>query len=690
MSWQTNFKDTAHYVPLTGEIRASKIQGEGRGYPDSVSGDADYVGNPTGIAKPEEMRMDDMRYRRMCFPDGRYPFSDFQDAGNYAVSGMGGMGGKRQAMVPGGTYYPAWAKETTFGYMIYQGPFLAAINEYNPFRGVVLPVNSGGSTVGGGPNNEPRWSYRVTPLTNIGSDVAIPKPHRTQISYRKERPVEDNINYANQSYNTPSNMATTGFAVNQIKYARGLNRTDNDWRPSGGGNLGMYGFGYSEDELGHSGTVGGVSQGLDGLNFNGDGPFNVPISDAGMIKFSDFRGKNKFYKTDHRAGKNEEIGSQNGEYPATNTTWNNTKLGNYVTPSYTYGFGPLPALAGRPNILGKYEFVGISPFFWGHYTNSAIDGTKADGSGLGARGYVNPDFGGISSPTGITLPDARGSMAHTTNLNLYASWINNSGSSQPRFKPLFASKSFAEPKNSATIGRYDSVTRSMPSYDYVNQGTGSVNRPPIVSNPRDGEMTHCIWYKPSSGTGDWNEFGDLSRNTTSLPSTFLTGTDATNFYGTSNSVYQLSTHVIEIGVLGRHHHSTNVLRAIYWNSGLRGGNMGNTGNSADENRLGGKFIDGTNCIAELDSYNERGEIYYVSPNADNLYYGQTIWRCPFRVYKRNASSTAYNQFGVPLTATAGVNPGDATMLVFESGDKKYDHYSSAVYSGTNFNSPVGM
>ena len=39
MSWQTNFKDTAHYVPLTGEIRTPKIQGEGRGYPDSVSGD---------------------------------------------------------------------------------------------------------------------------------------------------------------------------------------------------------------------------------------------------------------------------------------------------------------------------------------------------------------------------------------------------------------------------------------------------------------------------------------------------------------------------------------------------------------------------------------------------------------------------------------------------------------------------
>ena len=48
----------------------------------------------------------------------------------------------------------------------------------------------------------------------------------------------------------------------------------------------------------------------------------------------------------------------------------------------------------------------------------------------------------------------------------------------------------------------------MPSYDYVNQGTGSTNRVPIVTNPRDGEMTHCIWYKPNqTGTGAWN--GDL-------------------------------------------------------------------------------------------------------------------------------------------------------------------------------------
>ena len=671
MSWQTNFKDTAHYVPLTGEIRASKIQGEGRGYPDSVPGDPDYVGNPTGIAKPEEMRFDDRRYRRMCFPDGRIPYSDF------LVTGFGNNGNAKGASIIGGFGYPEYNSSRTRTGSLFNPVY---INNYiNPFRGTAYLTSQYTATP---PNGQMTSTYYASQLVfnsivpSGATKPAVPKPHRTQIQYRALRRTD----LINNNF---------GTRRNQIKYARGLNRTDIDWRPSGGGNLGMYGFGYSEDELGHSGTVGGVSQGLDGLNSNGDGPFNVPISDAGMIKFSDFRGKNKFYKTDYRAGKNEEIGSQSGEYPATNTTWNNTKLGNYVSPTYSYGFSNIGTLANRPNVLGKYEFVGIAPFFWGHYTNTAIDGTKADGSALGARGYVNPDFGGMSSPTGITLPAARGSMAHTTNLSLYASWINNSGSSQPRFKPLFASKSFAEPKNSATIGRYDSVTRSMPSYDYVNQGTGSVNRPPIVSNPRDGEMTHCIWYVPSSGTGDWNEFGDLSTTTTSLPTTFLTGTDATNFY-TSNSQYQISTHVIEIGVLGRHHHSTNVLRAIYWNSGTRGGNMGNTGNSVDENRFGGQFIDGTNCRAELDGLNEKGEIYYVSPNADNLYYGQTVWRSSFRVYKRNSSSTAYNQFGVPLTASAQPNPGDATMLVFESGDKAYDHITTNTYPGTDFNSPVGM
>ena len=147
--------------------------------------------------------------------------------------------------------------------------------------------------------------------------------------------------------------------------------------------------------------------------------------------------------------------------------------------------------------------------------------------------------------------------------------------------------------------------------------------------------------------------------------------------------------------MGRHHHSTNVLRAIYWNSGQYNTyRQGNTGNSSDENVLGGQFIDGTNCRAELDSIYERGEIYYVSPNADNLYYGMTVWRSSFRVYRRDPYSFiagyVYTGQGVPLSAGANANPIDATRLIFESGDKKYDHYSSAVYSGTNFNSPVGM
>ena len=46
-----------------------------------------------------------------------------------------------------------------------------------------------------------------------------------------------------------------------------------------------------------------------------------------MIKFSDFRGKNKFYKTRHSIGKNEALG-QGGDYPSSNTTLNQTILGN--------------------------------------------------------------------------------------------------------------------------------------------------------------------------------------------------------------------------------------------------------------------------------------------------------------------------------------------------------------------------
>ena len=48
-----------------------------RGYPDAQSGTVDWTGNPTTISSPEEMRFDDMKYRRMCFPDGVRKSSNF-------------------------------------------------------------------------------------------------------------------------------------------------------------------------------------------------------------------------------------------------------------------------------------------------------------------------------------------------------------------------------------------------------------------------------------------------------------------------------------------------------------------------------------------------------------------------------------------------------------------------------------
>lgn len=692
MSWQTNFKDTAHYVPLTGEIRASKIQGEGRGYPDSVSGDDDYVGNPARIAKPEEMRLDDRRYRRMCFPDGRYPYDDYFGSLTLGYGAFGPSGGAKSAIVIGGRFEPQWAKEQSYFTTSMGGPQILSEIEYNPFRGVSLQVlGSSGAVTGAGPNNEPRWSYEVFPLYyDVANQVARPKPHRTQISYRKERPVANDNLYG---FST-SNMDTTGFAVNQIKYARGLNRTDADWRPSSGGNVGMYGFGYTEDELGHSGTVNGVSQGLDGLNKNGDGPFNVPLTDAGEIRFSDFRGKNKFYKTYGHIGKNEAMGKNAGDYPSSTTTWDYVKLGNEVQPTYQSFFFS-SVLINSPNRQGKYEFVGLVPHNWGYQTVSASDdGLKADGTRLSARGYVNPDFGGISSPSGITLPTAAGAMQHTSNLSTNLGGFAGSGTNavtanaDSKFKPLFASKSISEPKNSATIGRYDSVTTSMPSYDYVNQGTGSTNYPPIVSNPRDGEMTHCIWYIPNAtGTGAWNANKDLgtvnSENQNlgyALPTTFNSGAIAAPPFGQPASAYlRRSNYVIEFGVLGRHHHDLEVVSAVYWDSGFRSGNMGNTGNSADEGRGGGAFIDGTNVRADLATDN--AEIFYVSPNADNLYYGMTVWRCGFDVSKQPNSGTPgsttvlwqmgttenYPQSGVPLSSGAGFPTNNATRVIFQHG-----------------------
>ena len=643
MSWQTNFKDTAHYVPLTGEIRASKIQGEGRGYPDSVPGDPDYVGNPTGIAKPEEMRFDDRRYRRMCFPDGRIPFQDF------LVTGFGNNGNAKGATIIGGFGYPEYNSSRTRVGSLFNPSY---INNYiNPFRGTGYLYSQYTSFP---PNGQMLSTYYASQLVfnstvpSGATKPVVPKPHRTQIQYRALRRTD----LINNNF---------GTRRNQIKYARGLNRTDIDWRPQTSQTFTNYGYGYGPNQIGSGSTntnqYGSIS-GLEQPNSGGEGPFNVPITDAGEIKFSDFRGKNKFYKTRHSIGKNEALGQGSGDYPSSNTTLNQTILGNNTSSN------PMGA-------QGIYEFVGL----YGTMQNSGVsdDAYNPDGSRGYARGYVNPDFGGKLSASGITLPSSRGAMQHVSTLTT-AAFTNNAANSSSRFKPLFASGSFAEPKNSATSGRYDSVTKSMPSYDYVNQGTGSTNRVPIVTNPRSGEMTHCIWYKPNqTGTGAWN--GDYSLGSTggtNGPNNDGYGLETTwntAAYSSSETGGRLGVHVLEFGVLGRHYHSAEVVQAIYWDTGYRYGNMGNTGNTADEERGGGQFVDGTNVWANLSDFN--AEIFYASPSADNLYFGATVWRTTYRVYNPNENKTppsGWNSFGnVPFDWPAYLGGSNhVTRIIFVS------------------------
>tara|TARA_Y100001980_G_C14529568_1_gene305386 strand:- start:64 stop:1638 length:1575 start_codon:yes stop_codon:yes gene_type:complete len=478
---------------------------------------------------------------------------------------------------------------------------------------------------------------------------AMAKPHRTQIQYRASRRTD----LINSDFNTRRN---------QIKYARGLNRTDADWRPQSVQYFTNYGYGYGPAQIGSTttntnqyGSLGGLEQ----PNSSGDGPFNVPITDAGEIKFSDFRGKNKFYKTRHSIGKNEALGQGSGDYPSSNTTLNQTILGNN-TSANTWG------------AQGIYEFVGL----YGTMQNSSAtdDAYNPDGSRGYARGYVNPDFGGKLSASGITLPSSRGAMQHVSTLTT-AAFTNNAANSSSRFKPLFASGSFAEPKNSATSGRYDSVTKSMPSYDYVNQGTGSTNRVPIVTNPRSGEMTHCIWYKPNqTGTGAWNADYSLgSTGGTNGPNNDGYGLETTwntAAYATDETGGRLGVHVLEFGVLGRHYHSSEVVNEIYWDTGYRYGNMGNTGSTADEERGGGQFTDGTNVWASLSGFN--AEIFYAAPSADNLYFGATVWRTTYRVYNPNEEKTppsGWNSFGnVPFDWPAYLGGSNhVTRIIFVSG-----------------------
>ena len=244
------------------------------------------------------------------------------------------------------------------------------------------------------------------------------------------------------------------------------------------------------------------------------------------------------------------------------------------------------------------------------------------------------------------------------------------------FTPVWASESISEPKNSATIGRYDSVTRSMPSYDYVNQGTANA-RPPFIANPRNGEMTHCIWYKPNlTGTGAWNgdySLGETGYSNPAYPPMVATSSGGQFSYGLpttwDTSSGTRGIHVLEFGVLGRHIHSGELIAAVYWDTGYRSGNMGNTGNSADTNRGGGQFVDGCNVYADL--ANHQGEIFYASPSADNLYFGQTVFRMSYEVYDPHSQKSApagWNTNGNRPFDWPAYASGSATRLIFASGN----------------------
>ena len=51
---------------------------------------------------------------------------------------------------------------------------------------------------------------------------------------------------------------------------------------------------------------------------------------------------------------------------------------------------------------------------------------------------------------------------------------------------------------------------------------------------------------------------------------------------------------------------------------------------------------------QLDGLNFNGEIFYASPSADNLYFGQTVWRTSYSIYNPNENKThssGWNSFG---------------------------------------------
>lgn len=596
------FRDTPHYVPLTGEIRAGKIQGEARGYPDAQSGTIDWTGNPTTISSPREMSFDDHALRLMATPDGvrrhsNHPRHD-SDGGDRLIETLSRYNSTYRKYANSATPINLSGGASRIserynqsqiggvGYSILDASYPPPAKGYFTSFNLTL-FNSGLITYGyyGGGTSGYGQPQRIDSDCSMHfSRFHVDDSKRNQQDYQVGRDWAS-IKKAAEAETNP-NFRNAYYGINSIKLQETINtQISTDSAVSGG---------YPEflqllHDRSKTGPYNNIS--ANGTDF-AEPPKLKDNRGIGEIRFSDFRGKSQIYKVESTVGDNH--GYNNNGY---------------------YGYGRSSSHINVGSMNQDYFEVGFNGQFLSGGTNSA-------GTALNAYGFVHPDFGGKTSPTGITLPSSGGGMgimsAYTTDKQYYASTDGNINFHQKHRASRTTAEGFGK------ISESDRDTKE-----------------PYVDIANYGRCTHIIWYTDTTfTTADFTgQTGQLSANA-SWPG----GT-----YGTA-----VGNYIFEIGFSSRIRNC--LISRVEWCNGTHPNSTSNS-----------NFFFGTDQYgfgnANFYPQSNWAEVAYRGAHADNGYFGQTVWRglysCEINQYTGSPPDYATESRPIPnstasLTATGNI------------------------------------
>ena len=536
MSHANQFRDTPHYVPLTGEIRAGKIQGEARGFPDAQSGTVDWTGNPTTISSPTEMRFDDTKYRLMASPDGVRKSSNYPryDSGD----GVGLITTVRRYNTP------LYKNPTNTGFGAPATVGITKSSDDTNMQKGNFSTHSGYSFLDH--LYPPHVSYKfgssgLYRQKFITGDLAF--QFSNMYGYPMGQRLDSDCSMHVQAYKLNSQNSTVspanggqptndwnGFRTTDANNGYGRNMIEtieniNDPIPTDSAvsstfsNLLQIGHDRSKQGLFHTDSASGHDY-AEPPKFNNN-------RGIGEIRFSDFRGKSQIYKSDYEEGDNHGYG-QYGYFGYGHGDWQSTNTTNYF------------AIASNGMFLSG--------------------GTNSAGTALNAFGFVHPDFSGKSSPTGITLPNSGGAI------------------------DVFPGAGFSQKSANADSDGNLHFHQKHKTQRKTGQGSSSIFFADVANH---GRCTHMIWYTDTTfTTGDFAGmngqiganaswpggtygtgvadyifeigFSGRVRNTLFSKITWANGTQANNtsnnttYYGVQNAEFYPRSNVSEVAYRGAH------------------------------------------------------------------------------------------------------------------------------------------